>query len=205
MAIRFKVGTFLPQHPAGTLLDRMDENLSAVSGKRFLLDGDAWEFLLDDLNLTTISLAASGKPRTSQKSFPDSIKAESELAKLRLEKMGKGFLFRATEPLPSGWSHALQFLLSRVHTGFQSLDYVPEEEQIVACRACREPDRQECELVYAGARSGEGEERRAGRKVSEARVHDLPDGSRVCRVACAAKKDANTARPAAEYTDRGGR
>jgi AraC-like DNA-binding protein len=44
IAIRFKTGTFLPQHPASTLLDRQDETLSAASSTRFLLDGDAWEF-----------------------------------------------------------------------------------------------------------------------------------------------------------------
>ncbi|MGE5834589.1 MAG: helix-turn-helix domain-containing protein [Acidobacteriota bacterium] len=44
LAIRFKAGTFLPHHPASTLLDRQDEILSAASNRRFLLDGDAWEF-----------------------------------------------------------------------------------------------------------------------------------------------------------------
>jgi len=44
LAIRFKLGTFLPEHPASTLLDRRDENLPSASSRTFWLDGSRWEF-----------------------------------------------------------------------------------------------------------------------------------------------------------------
>ena len=44
LAIRFKLGTFMPQHPAHTLIDRRDENLHDESGRRFWLDGARWEY-----------------------------------------------------------------------------------------------------------------------------------------------------------------
>jgi AraC-like DNA-binding protein len=44
MAIRFKMGTYFPRHPAGTLVDRRDETLPSTSRRCFWLDGDAWEY-----------------------------------------------------------------------------------------------------------------------------------------------------------------
>ena len=44
VAIRFKLGTFLPQHPAGTLMDRRDEHLPGSSSRTFWLDGARWEY-----------------------------------------------------------------------------------------------------------------------------------------------------------------
>jgi AraC-like DNA-binding protein len=44
LAIRFKLGTFMPQHPAGTLIDRRDENLPRASSRTFWLDGSRWEY-----------------------------------------------------------------------------------------------------------------------------------------------------------------
>jgi len=44
LAVRFKMGTYLPQHPASTLLDRRDETLPAASSRSFWLDGRRWEY-----------------------------------------------------------------------------------------------------------------------------------------------------------------
>jgi AraC-like DNA-binding protein len=43
VGIRFKLGTFLRQHPAYTLIDRQDEHLPDLGG-RFRLDGVLWDF-----------------------------------------------------------------------------------------------------------------------------------------------------------------
>src|SRR5262245_37817825 len=43
LGIRFTLGTYLPQHPTGTLIDRQDEQTPDVSG-RFWLDGSCWEY-----------------------------------------------------------------------------------------------------------------------------------------------------------------
>ena len=43
IGIRFTLGTFLPQHPANTLIDRQDERVPDLSG-RFRLDGFDWEY-----------------------------------------------------------------------------------------------------------------------------------------------------------------
>src|SRR5262245_31802040 len=43
VAIRFKLGTFMPILPAGDLLDRRDVNLPEATSRTFLLNGSAWE------------------------------------------------------------------------------------------------------------------------------------------------------------------
>ena len=43
VGIRFKLGTFLPQHPVHTLIDRQDEQVPDLGG-RFWLDGFDWEY-----------------------------------------------------------------------------------------------------------------------------------------------------------------
>ena len=44
VGVRFKLGTFMPRQPVGTLINRRDVNLPDQSGRRFLLDGSAWEY-----------------------------------------------------------------------------------------------------------------------------------------------------------------
>lgn len=44
LAIRFSLGTFMPQHPARSLMDRRDKNLPDESGRAFWLDGTRWEY-----------------------------------------------------------------------------------------------------------------------------------------------------------------
>jgi AraC-like DNA-binding protein len=44
VAIRFKLGTFMPHHPARALIDRRDENLPGASSRTFWLDGARWEY-----------------------------------------------------------------------------------------------------------------------------------------------------------------
>lgn len=44
LAVRFKLGTYMPQHPAVTLIDRRDENLPGASSRTFWLDGAQWEY-----------------------------------------------------------------------------------------------------------------------------------------------------------------
>ena len=44
LGIRFTLGSFMPQYPARTLIDRNDVNLPSVTSRSFLLDGSAWEY-----------------------------------------------------------------------------------------------------------------------------------------------------------------
>jgi AraC-like DNA-binding protein len=44
LGIRFSLGTFLPHHPAATLMDRRDVNLPGVTGRSFWFHGSAWEY-----------------------------------------------------------------------------------------------------------------------------------------------------------------
>ena len=44
LAVRFKLGTYMPQHPASNLIDRRDENLPGASSRTFWLDGAQWEY-----------------------------------------------------------------------------------------------------------------------------------------------------------------
>jgi AraC-like DNA-binding protein len=44
LGIRFKLGTFMPQQPASTLLDRRDVNLAGAFGRTFWLNGSQWEY-----------------------------------------------------------------------------------------------------------------------------------------------------------------
>src|SRR5688572_18334829 len=43
LGVRFSLGTFLPRHPANTLIDRQDEHLFDLGG-RFELDGFRWDY-----------------------------------------------------------------------------------------------------------------------------------------------------------------
>ena len=42
--MRFKLGTFMPHQPVGTLIDRRDVNLPDQSGRWFVLEGSTWEY-----------------------------------------------------------------------------------------------------------------------------------------------------------------
>jgi AraC-like DNA-binding protein len=44
LGITFRLGTFMPYLPPGSLLDRHDVNLPGATGKSFWLDGSTWEF-----------------------------------------------------------------------------------------------------------------------------------------------------------------
>jgi hypothetical protein len=44
IGIRFKLGTFMPRNPPGSLRDRQDVTLPNANGKSFQLDGSAWEY-----------------------------------------------------------------------------------------------------------------------------------------------------------------
>lgn len=44
LALRFKLGTFFPRHPASALIDRQDEALPCASRRMFWLDGSRWEY-----------------------------------------------------------------------------------------------------------------------------------------------------------------
>jgi AraC-like DNA-binding protein len=43
LGIRFKLGTFMPQIPVRSVLDRRDVELPQATARRFWLDGSAWE------------------------------------------------------------------------------------------------------------------------------------------------------------------
>ncbi len=44
LGITFNLGTFMPDFPPGSLLDRQDVNLPEAAGQSFWLGGSAWEF-----------------------------------------------------------------------------------------------------------------------------------------------------------------
>jgi Helix-turn-helix domain len=44
LGIRFRLGTFMPQLPVASLLDRQDVNLPGATGRSFWLNGSAWEY-----------------------------------------------------------------------------------------------------------------------------------------------------------------
>jgi AraC-like DNA-binding protein len=44
LGIRLSLGTFLPHHPAATLMDRRDINLPGATKRSFWLQGSAWEY-----------------------------------------------------------------------------------------------------------------------------------------------------------------
>jgi len=44
LGIRFSLGSFMPHHPARTLIDRNDVNLPSVTSRSFWLEGSAWEY-----------------------------------------------------------------------------------------------------------------------------------------------------------------
>ncbi len=44
LGIRFKLGTFMPRLPPGTLMDRRDVTLPEATTRSFWLDGSAWEY-----------------------------------------------------------------------------------------------------------------------------------------------------------------
>ncbi|MQA28468.1 MAG: helix-turn-helix domain-containing protein [Luteitalea sp.] len=44
LALRFKLGTFFPMHPASAIIDRKDEALASASSRMFWLDGTRWEY-----------------------------------------------------------------------------------------------------------------------------------------------------------------
>jgi hypothetical protein len=44
IGIRFKLGTFMPNFPAGSLRDGRDVNMAGASNRSFWLNGSAWEY-----------------------------------------------------------------------------------------------------------------------------------------------------------------
>jgi AraC-like DNA-binding protein len=44
LGIRFTLGSFMPRHPARTLIDRNDRNLPSASNRSFWLEGSAWDY-----------------------------------------------------------------------------------------------------------------------------------------------------------------
>jgi AraC-like DNA-binding protein len=61
VAIRFKLGTFMPQHPVASLLDRNDTNLPAASDEAFWMNGARWEFPgFDNADTFVARLAGAG-------------------------------------------------------------------------------------------------------------------------------------------------
>jgi AraC-like DNA-binding protein len=57
LGIRFSLGTFLPQHPARSLIDRQDEQVPDL-GERFWLDGFHWDYPTFDNAETFVRLLA---------------------------------------------------------------------------------------------------------------------------------------------------
>ena len=61
IGVNFALGTFMPGLPAGMLRDRNDMTLPTMSGRRFWLDGAAWEFpSFDDAETFVARLVKAG-------------------------------------------------------------------------------------------------------------------------------------------------
>ena len=66
-AIRFKLGTFMPQYPVASLLDHNDQNLPAVSARAFWMNGAQWEFpAFDNAESFVARLAGAGLIRRDE-------------------------------------------------------------------------------------------------------------------------------------------
>jgi len=113
-----------------------------------------WESQVDGTTVRITSGAPGKKPRTSEKTFPDDWKADSFALSKRIERMRAGYIYTAEVP-GAGWYLALQVALGRVHTGFQSLEFVPERNWIVAAFARK--DGKECDLLFVDAQTGQVE------------------------------------------------
>ena len=67
VAIRFKLGTFMPQYPLPSLLDRNDKHLPAASARAFWLNGAQWEFpAFDNAETLVARLAGAGLIRRDE-------------------------------------------------------------------------------------------------------------------------------------------
>ncbi len=61
LGITFKLGTFMPDFPPGSLLDRHDVNLPEATGKSFWLCGSTWEFpTFENADTFVMRLARAG-------------------------------------------------------------------------------------------------------------------------------------------------
>ena len=66
-AIRFKLGTFMPQYPVASLLDHNDKNFPAASARTFWLNGEQWEFpAFDNAESFVARLAGAGLIRRDE-------------------------------------------------------------------------------------------------------------------------------------------
>jgi hypothetical protein len=67
VAIRFKLGTFMPSHPVASLLDHNDKNFPAASARAFWMHGAQWEFPdYDNAESFVVRLAGAGLIRRDE-------------------------------------------------------------------------------------------------------------------------------------------
>jgi hypothetical protein len=113
-----------------------------------------WEAWREGAAVHTVSGAEGGKPRAARKLFPDEEQAEKDLqAKLRA-KFREGLVFKEPENAPGDWRLALMVQVSRVHTGFYSLDYRALEGLIAVGRPNQTTSTPPCELLLMEGRAG---------------------------------------------------
>ena len=115
--------------------------------------GRYWEAWREGAVLHTVSGADGGKPRVSQKTFPDEEQAEKDLQTKLRAKFREGLVFREPEGGAGGWQRALMRQVSQVHTGFYSLDYRAVDGRIAVGRAAQKPP-PPSELLLIDGRGG---------------------------------------------------
>jgi hypothetical protein len=114
--------------------------------------GAFWEGHVEGVTFVATTGADGKKPRTTEKSFSDEWKARSFAQSRQMEKLRDGFVYASDEP-GSGWRLTLQTAAGRVHTGFQSLEFIPEQDLILAAFGRKEGE--ECDLIFLNARTGQ--------------------------------------------------
>jgi predicted DNA-binding WGR domain protein len=112
-----------------------------------------WEGRIEGTSLVTTSGTEGGPARTTRKSFADAPSAAEALEKKRLERLREGYVYAAPGPV-TDWGLALRLNVSRVYTGFLSLDYDAARERIAAARPHQKESQQECELLLYDVRTG---------------------------------------------------
>jgi hypothetical protein len=123
-----------------------------------LVDGTGayWEAESDGCLLRSESGAPGKRPRIAEKSFPNPKEAADAYEKQALKKLREGYVYRGEGTASSGpWALKLQVAVSAVHTGFQAMDYLPEEGLVLCSRPHQGREAvNECELLYVDLRTG---------------------------------------------------
>ncbi|MCC2672978.1 MAG: hypothetical protein K0Q72_5450, partial [Armatimonadetes bacterium] len=147
--------------------------LAEVGGDRF------WEAWREGDTVHAVSGSGAGKPRTTHKAFPDEAAAENDLQARFRAKFREGWVFQAPDPDTAGWHPTLMTQVSRVHTGFLSIDYSPARDLIAVGRPLDSTPTPTCELVRIDPRSGAVRDTVPLKTFDLWQVRFAPDGDRI--------------------------